>query len=157
MKYNIVEIDERHASWYALLEVAPSIGEAIVRHLTLQADHFRTNHILVALLDEQPIGVLRFITQRLGEDEERPPIVFKGKTLIEAKVIAFGVVPKYRNQGIGRALQKAAMASAREKGCYQFRSRSWYKAKANYHLKISLGCGIQPSLQDDSVYFIKVL
>jgi GNAT superfamily N-acetyltransferase len=157
MKHNIVEIDEGHTSWNTLLEVAPSIGEAIVKQLTLQADHFRTNHILVALLDEQSIGVLRFVTQRLGEDEARPPIVFKAKTLIEAKVIAFGVVPEYRNQGIGRALQKTAMSLAREEGCYQFRSRSWYDAKANYHLKISMGCGIQPSLQDDSVYFIKVL
>ena len=107
--------------------------------------------------DEQPVGVLRFVTQRLGGDEERSPILFEGETLIEGKVIGFGVVPEYRNQGIGRALQERAVELAREEGCYQLRSRSWYQSQANFHLKISMGSGIQPSLKDDSVYFIIVL
>jgi GNAT superfamily N-acetyltransferase len=155
--YDIIEIDEGHPSWSALLQVAPLMDEAIARQLALQADHFRTSHVLVALDGERPVGVLRFVTQRLGEDEERPPVVFKGETLVEAKVISFGVVPERRRQGIGRTLQEKALAMAREMGCYQLRSRSWYHSRANYHLKISMGCGIQPSLQDDSVYFIKVL
>ena len=72
-------------------------------------------------------------------------------------MISFGVVPEYRNQGIGRALQERAVELAREEGCYQLRSRSWYQSQANFHLKISMGSGIQPSLKDDSVYFIIVL
>jgi GNAT superfamily N-acetyltransferase len=111
----------------------------------------------VAVRHELPVGVLRFITQRLGEDEERPPIVFKGETLVEAKVISFGVMPENRNQGIGRKLQEQAIQLARELNCYQLRSRSRYHSKANFHLKMSLRSGIQPSLQDDSVYFIIVL
>jgi len=157
MRYRIIEVAPGHAIWDALLEVAPSIGEAIVRQLTLELDWAKSNHILVAMLEGQPVGVLRFVAQRLGEDEERPPIVFKGKTLIEGKVISFGVVPEYRNQGIGRALQERAVELAREEGCYQLRSRSWYHSQANFHLKMSMGCGIHPSLQDDSVYFIIVL
>ena len=155
--YQIVEVEQGHKIWNELLEVAPSIDEPIVRQLDLNLDWAKSNHILVALSDDQPVGVLRFVVQRLGEDEERPPIVFKGETLIEGKVISFGVVPKYRNQGIGRALQERAVELAREKGCYQLRSRSWYQSQANFHLKMSMGSGIQPSLQDDSVYFVIVL
>ena len=157
MNYQIVEIEPGHRIWNALLDVAPSIDEPIARQLNLELDWAKSNHILVAISDDQLVGVLRFVVQRLGEDEERPPIVFRGETLIEGKVISFGVVPEYRNQGIGRALQEKAVELAKEKGCYQLRSRSWYKSQANFHLKISMGSGIQPSLQDDSVYFVIVL
>ena len=126
MRYQIVEIEQDQNTWDALLDVAPSIGEATVGQLTMEIDCAKSNHILVAISDEQPAGVLRFVAQRLGEDEERPPIVFKGETLIEGKVISFGVVPEYRNQGIGRALQEKAVELAREEGCYQLRSRSWH-------------------------------
>jgi hypothetical protein len=54
-------------------------------------------------------------------------------------------------------LQDTAVKLAREKGCHQLRSRSWYRSEANFHLKISMGSGIQPSLKDDSVYFVIVL
>jgi GNAT superfamily N-acetyltransferase len=157
VRYRITEIEQDNNIWNTLLEVAPSMSEAIVRQLNLELDWARSNHILVAMSDDQPLGVLRFVTQRLGEDEERPPIVFKGETLIEGKVISFGVVPECRNQGIGRALQERAVKLAREKGCYQLRLRSWYQSQANFHLKLSMGSGIQPSLKDDSVYFIIVL
>lgn len=158
MQYQIIEIEQGHENWDALLAVAPSIDEPIVRQLTLELEWARMNHILVAMMEgQQPVGVLRFVVQRLGEDEERPPVVFRGETLFEAKVISFGVVPEYRQQGIGRALQEKAIEIARGEGCYQLRSRSWYHSKANFHLKMSMGCGIHPSLQDDSVYFIIVL
>jgi GNAT superfamily N-acetyltransferase len=157
VRYRIVEIEQGQELWNALLEVAPSIDEATLRQVTLEIGWAKSNHILVAISDDRPVGVLRLVTQRLGEDEERPPIVFKGETLIEGKVISFGVVPECRNQGIGRALQERAVELAREEGCYQLRSRSWYRSQANFHLKISMGSGIQPSLQDDSVYFVIVL
>jgi GNAT superfamily N-acetyltransferase len=157
VRYKIVEVEQGQEIWSALLAIAPSIGEAIVKQLTMEMDWVKSNHILVAISDDRPVGVLRFVAQRLGEDEERPPIVFKGETLIEGKVISFGVVPECRNQGIGRALQERAVELAREMGCYQLRSRSWYRSQANFHLKISMGSGIQPSLQDDSVYFVIVL
>jgi GNAT superfamily N-acetyltransferase len=157
MGHQIVEVEQDSEIWNALLDVAPSIGEATVGQLTMEIDWAKSNHILVAMSDDQPVGVLRFVTQRLGKDEERPPIVFKGETLIEGKVISFGVVPEYRNQGIGRALQERAVELAREKGCYQLRSRSWYQSQANFDLKMSMGSAIQPSLKDDSVYFVIVL
>jgi GNAT superfamily N-acetyltransferase len=157
MSHRILELNLGHQLWAALLEAAPSIGESVLQQLTLQIEWALSDHILVAVKNEQPVGVLRLITQRLGEDEERPPIVFKGETLVEAKVISFGVMPDHQNLGIGRMLQEHAIQLARESKCYQLRSRSRYHSKANFHLKISLGSGIQPSLQDDSVYFIIVL
>jgi GNAT superfamily N-acetyltransferase len=157
MHYLIAEISREDEIWDALVQAAQSISEAVARQLEVEIESARSNHILVAMVDEQPVGLLRFITWRLGEDEGRPEIIFNGKTLTEAKVISFGVLPDYRNQGIGRALQKKAMELARAKGCYQLRSRSRYQSQANHHLKISLGSAIQPSLEDDSVYFIIVL
>ena len=125
MGYQIIKIEHGHMIWGALLEAATIIGAATVRQLTMKMDWTKSNHILVAVLDDQPVGVLRLVTQRLGEDEDRPPIVFRGETLIEGKVITFGVVPEVRRQGIGRALQEKAVELARERGCYQLRSRSW--------------------------------
>ena len=157
MAYQIIEFEHGHKIWNALLEAATTIGEATVKQLTMEMDWIKSNHILVAVSDDRPVGVLRLVTQRLGEDEDRPPIVFRGETLIEGKVITFGVIPEVRRRGIGRALQEKAIELARERGCYQLRSRSWYHSQANFHLKISMGSGIQPSLKDNSVYFIIVL
>ena len=70
------------------------------RYVQVQAEHFRSSHLLVALLGERPIGFLRFVVQRLGEDEERPPIVFRGRTLYEAKIIAFGIQPSLENDSV---------------------------------------------------------
>ena len=157
MGYPIIEIEHGHKIWGSLLEAATTIDEATVRQLTMEMDWIKSSHILVAVSDGQPVGVLRLVTQRLGEDEDRPTIVFRGETLIEGKVIAFGVVPEVRRRGIGRALQEKAVELAREEGCYQLRSRSWYHSQANFHLKMTMGSGIQPSLKDDSVYFVIVL
>ena len=49
------------------------------------------------------------------------------------------------------------MKRAQELNCCQVRSRSAYGKDANFHLKISLSFGIQPSLENDSVYFVRSL
>ena len=157
MNYNISEINPDHKSWPNLLKTAAMLGPRKSRWLSIQADYHLSSHTLVAVFDEQIIGFLRFSIRRLGVAEARPTITFKDNTLIEAKVIAFAVVPDYRNQGIGRTLQETGMKLAKSRGCYQYRSRSHYRSKANYHLKISMGFAIQPSLEDDSVYFVKTL
>lgn len=155
MNLTISKISPTCTGWSQLLQTVESLGQT--RWVNTQADHFQSSHMLVAMMDEQPVGFLRFIIQRLGEDEDRPPIVFKGKNLYEAKIIAFGVVPNQRNQSIGRKLQEEAQIYARELGCYQIRSRSDYGNDANYHLKINMGFAIQPSLENDSVYFMMTL
>lgn len=155
MQYIIREITETDPAWDRLIEVVASLGQTA--WMNAWADHFRSSHVLAALADGEPVGFLRFVVQRLGEGEERPPIQFEGQPLTEAKVIAFAVVADYRNRGIGRALQEKAMQQAQTLGCYQLRSRSNYANAANFHLKISMGFGVQPSLKDDSVYFVKTL
>ncbi|MCY3708786.1 MAG: GNAT family N-acetyltransferase [Caldilineaceae bacterium] len=151
----IVEVIEESQLWNQLWPVIEQLEQQ--PYIEVQAGHFRSSHLFAALVEGRPVGFLRFVVQRLGEDEGRPPIVFRDKVLYEAKIIAFGVLPEERNQGIGRSLQLKAMGRARELNCCQVRSRSDYGNDANFHLKTSLGFGIQPSLEDDSVYFVKAL
>ncbi|MXZ22376.1 MAG: GNAT family N-acetyltransferase [Caldilineaceae bacterium SB0665_bin_25] len=151
----IVEVIEESQLWNQLWPVIEQLEQQ--PYIEVQAGHFRSSHLFAALVEGRPVGFLRFVVQRLGEDEGRPPIVFRDKVLYEAKIIAFGVLPEERNQGIGRSLQLEAMGRARELNCCQVRSRSDYGNDANFHLKTSLGFGIQPSLEDDSVYFVKAL
>lgn len=154
-KLVILEISDDSQLWQQVWPVVEALGQE--NYVQVQAGPFRSSHLLAALVDGQPFGFLRFVVQRLGEDEGRPPIEFRDQVLYEAKIIAFGVLPEERNQGIGRSLQKEAMRRAEALNCCQVRSRSAYGNDANYHLKISLGFGIQPSLENDSVYFIKAL
>ncbi|MYC97139.1 MAG: GNAT family N-acetyltransferase [Caldilineaceae bacterium SB0661_bin_32] len=155
LKSMIVEVIEESQLWNQLWPVVEQLEQQ--PYIEVQAGHFRSSHLFAALVEGRPVGFLRFVVQRLGEDEGRPPIVFRDKVLYEAKIIAFGVLPEERNQGIGRSLQLEAMGRARELNCCQVRSRSDYGNDANFHLKTSLGFGIQPSLEDDSVYFVKAL
>jgi len=157
MNVRIVEIEPGDAIWEDLLAKTPSMDEPIDRYLHLEMDWIRSNHILAAVSDEQPVGVLRLITHRLGEDEERPPIAFEREALIEGKVVAFEVVRECRRQGIGRALQERAMEIAREEGCHQLRSTIWYSSPENFSLQLSMNCGVQPGLVDDSAYSILAL
>lgn len=151
----ISEVSEESQLRRQLQPVVEALGQE--RYIDAQAGHFRSSHLLAGLVNGKPVGFLRFIVQRLGENEGRPPIVYRDQTLSEAKIIAFGVLPEERNRGIGRSLQKEAMRLAQALGCCQVRSRSDYGNDANYHLKISLGFGIQPSLENDSVYFVKAV
>ena len=152
---SIIEISEESQHWRHLWLVVELLNQQ--QNVQVQAGHFRSSHVLAAVVNDRPVGFLRFVVKRIGEDEGRPPILFQERTLFEAKIIAFGVLPKERNRGIGRALQQEAMRRAHELNCCQVRSRSDYGNDANYHLKISLGFGIQPSLENDSVYFIKAI
>lgn len=154
-EFVILEVFEDSYLWQQVWPVVESLSQQ--RYVQVRAGHFRSSHLLAALVKGQPVGFLRFVVQRLGEDEGRPSIVFRDQTLYEAKIIAFGVLPEERNRGIGRSLQQEAMRRAEALNCCQVRSRSDYGNDANYHLKLSLGFGIQPSLEDDSVYFVKAV
>ena len=94
----IAEIAEDAQLWPQVWSVVELLNQE--RYVQVQAEHFRSSHLLVALLGERPIGFLRFVVQRLGEDEERPPIVFRGRTLYEAKIIAFGIQPSLENDSV---------------------------------------------------------
>jgi GNAT superfamily N-acetyltransferase len=114
---------------------------------------------LVALEDDEIAGVLRFWTQVIGIDEDKPPFIVEGAPAVEAKVVTLHVFDRFRRRGIGRAMQLAAAEWARELGCYQLRSRSAYRRRENHGLKASLGFGISPGRDrhdgpEDTAFFI---
>ena len=56
-------------------------------------------HILVAERAGEMVGFLRFLLQEIGPDTDCPPLQLQGNHLIEAKVMAFAVLPACRGQG----------------------------------------------------------
>jgi GNAT superfamily N-acetyltransferase len=148
--------DSRHDRWSELMGLKGI--ENLVLELKMECWH-QGIYTLVALYGEAIVGVLRFWTQEIGIDEDKPPFVVDGKPAVEAKVIAFHVLEEHRRQGIGRDLQLAAVRWARELGCYQVRSRSAYNRRGNHSLKASLGFGISPGRNTtdgavDTAYFV---
>lgn len=130
-----------HPRWPELM----SLKDIEDLHLEEMAQEWHLGiYTLVALDGPQIAGLLRLWTQEIGVDEDRPPFVVDGSPAVEAKIVTFHVLDNFRNHGIGRALQLAAVEWARELGCYQVRSRSEYSRGANHHLKASLGFGISP-------------
>ena len=88
---------------------------------------------------------------------ERAAVRLGDEILTEAKVIAFGVNPTFRRQGIGRRLQELLIERAKAAGCYQVRSHSSASNIANHQLKLSLGFAIHPldkTSDRDGAYFI---
>ena len=81
-------------------------------------------------------------------DRDRTLRDVEGNPLFETLVYTFKVVEVYRRQGIGRALQERALQVTRELGCIQMRSWSSLDAEANYQLKLSLGFGFHPEIQE---------
>jgi len=106
------------------------------------------------------VGVIVICVQVLGKEQGTPAIIHEGSALTEAKVIAFSVKPKFRNQGIGKELQLNALSLAKERGCFQLASYSTFDKVENYKVKNSLGFSIQPEVQQDGTmgcYFLKTL
>ena len=80
----------------------------------------------------------------------------------ETLVQTFCVDESCRQTRIGRALQVRALEVTKEAGCIQMRSWSSPDKKANYQLKLSLGFGFHPEVQQtpsglkiSGGYFIK--
>ena len=91
-------------------------------------------------------------------DRGHPPVKRDGKVLTEAKIIAFGVPPTQRRQGIGRALQEHVLRRAQALGCYQVRSVRRWSRQANHQLKLSMGFAVEPMERDEpSVAFVMPL
>jgi GNAT superfamily N-acetyltransferase len=116
-------------------------------------------YTLVALEDDEIAGVLRFWTQEIGVDEDKPAFVVDDQPAVEAKVVTFHVLERFRNQGMGASLDFAAARWARELGCYQLRERSAYDRVENHALKAQLGVGISPGRNrpdspKDTAYFV---
>ena len=151
----IEEWELEHARCSELLELVRQLNQR--DWFTFTAEWHASSHVLVALYGVEIVGFLRFVLQDIGPDMDCPPIQWKGKNLREAKVLAFGVLPLQRRQGIGRKLQEALRQRAQLLDCYQIRSHSSGENLANHQLKLSLGYGVQPVVRGDDrrgVYFI---
>ena len=93
---------------------------------------------------------------------ERPLCDAAGTPVRETFVQSFCVEAPHRRRGIGRALQEAAVAWTRERGCAQMRSWSSLDRPENHALKLSMGFAMHPSTHDaaggfqvSGVYFVK--
>ena len=133
--------NDTHTRWSELMSL-PDVVDLDLE-AKVQDWHLGT-YTLVALQSGEIAGVLRFWTQVIGVDEDRPPFVVEDEPAVEAKVVTLHVVDRSRATGVGHDLQLAAVRWARELGCYQVRSRSPYSSEGNHRLKASLGFGISP-------------
>ena len=156
----IEEWTENHPRYSEFLnsleQTAPDQREFVV------GDYSRAHpcHLFVALQANAVVGFLRISVQPIGPEANCPPLYLKGELLTEAKIHAFAVREESRNQGIGTALQRAAIQKARALGCYQVSSYSLYEKTANHQVKLALGFAAQPEVHGDTiqgVYFIMPL
>jgi GNAT superfamily N-acetyltransferase len=130
-----------HPRWSELIAL-PDIEDLHLEEKT-QEWHLGT-YTLVALEEDEISGVLRFWTQVIGVDEDKPPFLVDGEPATEAKIVTFHVLDEFRGLGIGKGLDIAAAGWARELGCYQLRERSAYDRVGNHRLKASEGFAISP-------------
>ncbi len=104
-----------------------------------------SRYFFVALNKEKIVGFLMFVVWDIGpNDREHKPVKFNGRTLTEAKIIAFGVKNTHRRLGIGRSLQERAIKRAKKLGCYQVRSVSGDESHENQQLKLSMSFAVEP-------------
>ena len=153
--WKIERWDASHPCWADLLALIEEYGQT--DWFNFHADWHLGEHVLAASIDGQPVGFLRFVVQRIGDEDDHEPVTFKGVELVEAKVIAFAVHEDFRRKGIGQALQEETIRFARELGCYQLRSFSGGDHPENHALKLAMGFAVQPVLRHDDtrcVYFI---
>jgi GNAT superfamily N-acetyltransferase len=151
----IAEWEPGHPRRPEVLAAVAALGQA--DWTAASAPWHRSAHLLVAQEDGSVAGFLRFVVQEIGPELDRPPVMLDDRPLIEAKVLAFGVLPTFRERGIGRALQEAVIARAARLGCYQVRSHSSGANAANHRLKLSLGFGVHPIVRGEDTtgaYFI---
>ena len=151
----IEEWTSEHARWSELLTLVTELNQK--DWLAFTGEWHHSSHVLVAQRGAEIVGFLRFVIQDIGPDMDCPPVEWRRETLREAKVIAFGVLPSQRRQGVGRILQEVLRQRAQELSCYQIRSHSSGDNLENHQLKLSLGYGVHPIIRGDDrrgVYFI---
>ena len=162
MNLQICEWQAGHPRWHEVYKVTETLGQT--KWVECLFVWHQSSHLLVATSDatsdDAVVGFLRLVTQKIGADDELPPTVFAGKPLVEAKVMAFGVLAPYRRQGIGWALQAAAIELSRQLGCYQLRSYSSGDKEANHRLKIAMGFAMHRTVRGNDqqgAYFVMPL
>ena len=106
-------------------------------------------HFVMAKQNGRVVGFLMYVVWDIGpNDRGQRALMVDGRTLTEAKIIAFGVKKEYRRQGIGRALQEHTLRRAKALGCYQVRSVSDGDHPENHRLKLAMGFAVEPMERD---------
>ena len=147
-RLSIEELTADHPDWQEFV--------ALVNDLNQEGWAFNpyfeqlSRYFLAAKKDGIIVGFLMFVVWDIGpHDRDHPPIQIYGKTLREAKILAFGVKEGYRRQGVGTALQAYTIKQARLFDCYQVRSVSGENHPENHLLKLSLGFAVEPMERDE--------
>ena len=98
--------NDTHPRWSELMAL-PDVEDL---HIEAKVQEWHLGiYTLVALQNDVIAGTLRFWTQVIGVDEDRPPFVVDGEPAVEAKVVTLHVLDEFREMGIGQQLQAAAV------------------------------------------------
>ena len=146
--FSIEELTPDHPDWQEFV--------ALVKDLNQEDWAFNpyfeqfSRYFLAAKQERTIVGFLMFVVWDIGpHDRDHPPLQIQGKTLREAKILAFGVKDGYRRQGIGTALQEYTIQQAKLFDCYQVRSVSGENHPENHYLKLSMGFAVEPMERDE--------
>ena len=146
--FSIEELTSDHPDWQEFVALVNAVHQADWA-FNPYFERF-SRYFLAAKQDNTIVGFLMFVVWDIGpHDRDHPPIEIHGKTLKEAKILAFGVKDGYRRQGIGRALQEYTIKQAKLFDCYQVRSVSGENHPENHHLKLSMGFAVEPMERDE--------
>lgn len=142
---NVIRITPDNPQWAELLAHLERTGN--LRHVSEGQDIKQHLFFLGAIVGKQVVGHISLEKQVLSVPSQPPTAMsLGGKVLWESYVQTFSVEEAYRRQGIGTALQQAAVELSREEGCYQMRSWSSLDKDANYALKFGLGFTFCPGI-----------
>ncbi len=145
--FSIEELTPEHRDWQEFVSLVTSVGQADWA-FNPYFERF-SRYFIAAKHGAEIVGFLMFVVWEIGPNDRNHPPLHRdgqgdGKTLTEAKILAFGVKIGYRRQGIGTALQRYTLKQATLMDCYQLRSVSGEKHAENHRLKLSLGFAVEP-------------
>ena len=146
--FTIEELTSEHRDWQDFVALVNDVNQEGWAFNPFFEQFSR--YFLAAKQDGAIVGFLMFVVWDIGpHDRDHPPIQIHGKTLKEAKILAFGVKEGYRRQGIGTALQAYTLKQAKLFDCYQVRSISGENHPENHYLKLSMGFAVEPMERDE--------
>ena len=146
--FSIEELTPEHQDWQEFVTLVDDLNQGDWAFNPYFEQFSR--YFLAAKQDGTVVGLLMFVVWDIGpHDRDHPPLPMYGKTLTEAKILAFGVKDGYRRQGIGTALQEYTIKQAKLFDCYQVRSVSGENYPENHQLKLAMGFAVEPMERDE--------
>ena len=168
---HVLRVSPDHVQWPLLVSHLTASGDA--RWVLVEESLPKGSHLIFlgAVIGERIAGSLTLkiqpvvipATEWAGERDlslQDP----NGELIYEMFIQTFIVEEGYRRMGIGRALQEEGLKQTKQHGCYQMRSWSSLDKKENYQLKLGMGFGFHPEIQEtvsglkvSGGYFVKVV